>query len=268
MLYIQKVRVGTKCINEIMQNVILFINNKKSVYFHIANLNPEIFIYATKDRQYRQIINNSNEILIDGIGISLLAKIIGVKVGEKLAGTDLMIRLIDVANEKKKKVLLLGGFDNTAKITAQFFQKKYPNLTIFFTPGAQNIKSETKEENIQVLANIKKICPDFLFVAYGPPWQEKWIYKNSGKLNGIVCMGVGGSFNFFSNTVRAPSKIRSLTLEWLWRFIFEPKRFFKKILIYMYFLTYSIFLFLTKFIKTICFSLIKNITIKTNVFKK
>jgi len=268
MPHIQNVRIGVRSINEIIQDVIDFMNNKGSAYFHIANLNPEIFTYAAKDGQYREILNNADEILIDGIGIGILAKIVGVKVGEKLAGTDLMTKLIDIANRKRKKVLLLGGFDNTSEKTAQFFQKRYPNLKIFFSKGAQNIKSETKEENRQVLDDIKKFRPDFLFIAYGPPWQERWIYKNKDRLNGIVCMGVGGSFNFFSNTLRAPSIIRSFALEWLWRFIFEPKRFFKKISGYIYFLIYSVFFSLIKRIKTICFNLIKRTAIKINVFSK
>jgi N-acetylglucosaminyldiphosphoundecaprenol N-acetyl-beta-D-mannosaminyltransferase len=268
MSYIKKVRIGTKRINEIIQNINLFISNKNNVYFHIANLNPEIFVYATKDREYRRIINNADEILIDGIGISLLARITGVKVGEKLAGTDLMIKLIDIADKRGKKVLLLGGFYNSAEKTAQYFQKKHSSLKIFFTAGVQNIKSETKQENKHVLKYIEKLKPDFLFVAYGPPWQERWIYKNKDKLDGIVCMGVGGSFNFFSNIVRAPLFIRSLSLEWLWRFIFEPKRFVKKIFVYIYFFIYSVFFFLIKRVKITCFSLIKKTIIKINILKK
>jgi len=268
MIYIQKVRVGTKCINGMIQNVILFLSNKSHDFFHIANLNPEIFTYAAKDSSYRKIINDADEILIDGIGISLLAKITGVKAGEKLAGTDLMIKLIDIANKKRKKVLLLGGFDNTAEKTARFFQKKHPNLKIFFSKGAENIKTETKKENRQVLDDIKKIRPNLLFVAYGPPWQERWIFNNKEELKGVVCMGVGGSFNFFSNTLRAPLIVRSLTLEWLWRFIFEPRRFLKKMSVYIYFLTYSIFFSFIKRVKIICFNLIKRTAIKINIFNK
>jgi len=267
MPYIQKVRIGTKPINNIIRNAGDFLKKNGGAYFHIVNLNPEIFTYASKNALYRKIINKADEILIDGIGISILAKIVGLNVGEKLAGTDLMIKMINVANKKKKKVLLLGGFNHSSEKTAEFFQKKYPNLKIFFHPGSKNIRLETKRESLQIFTYILKIRPDFLFVAYGPPFQERWIYKNRDKLKGIVCMGVGGSFNFFSNTIRAPVIVRALFLEWLWRFIFEPNRFLKKSPIYIYFLIYFVLFSLINRVKIICLSLIENTAAKIKAFK-
>ena len=264
MSYIHKVRIGTKQINNILKSVETFLDKKNNSIFHIANINPEIFMLATKNSYYRKIINNANELLIDGIGIIILAKIIGVAVGEKLAGTDLITKLIEIASQKRKKVLFLGGFKETAKKTAIFFQNRYSHLKIGYTSGAQNIKKETTDENIQVLNYIGQFKPDFIFVAYGPPWQEKWIYKNRDKLKGIVCMGVGGSFNFYSNQVRrAPNCLIHMRLEWLWRFILEPQRIITKGPSYIYFLMYSLLFCLDKRIITRCFSRKNITTIKT-----
>ena len=66
---------------------------------------------------------------------------------------------------------------------------------------------------------------DILFVAYGFPKQEEWIYENLPHLPVKAAMGVGGSFDYISGRVtRAPKVIRVLGLEWLFRLTIQPWR--------------------------------------------
>lgn len=66
---------------------------------------------------------------------------------------------------------------------------------------------------------------DILFVAFGPPKQEKWIYKNLPNIDVKVAIGVGGAFDFISGRVpRAPVWIRKVGFEWLFRLIIQPWR--------------------------------------------
>jgi len=65
----------------------------------------------------------------------------------------------------------------------------------------------------------------FYLLEWAPPKQEEFIYKNLETLNVKFAMGVGGSFNVFSNEFkRAPVIIQNLGLEWLYRFILDPRR--------------------------------------------
>lgn len=71
--------------------------------------------------------------------------------------------------------------------------------------------------------NIPKV--DILFVAFGSPKQEIWIYENLDKLPVKVAIGVGGAFDFLSGKIkRAPFWIRKAGLEWLFRLINQPWR--------------------------------------------
>jgi N-acetylglucosaminyldiphosphoundecaprenol N-acetyl-beta-D-mannosaminyltransferase len=66
---------------------------------------------------------------------------------------------------------------------------------------------------------------DVLFVGFGFPKQEQWIYDHMDELPVRVFMTVGGSFDLVSNSLpRAPKAMRSIGLEWLWRLILEPWR--------------------------------------------
>ncbi|MFA5136791.1 MAG: WecB/TagA/CpsF family glycosyltransferase [Patescibacteria group bacterium] len=264
MVYITEIKIPAKKINKLTRNIVQFLDQKSNSYYHVVNLNPETYIFAIKDPSYKTIINHANEILIDGIGIKILAKIKGIPAGEKLAGTDFMLKLIALSVKRKERVMFLGGFGKTAMKAAAHFQEKYPFLKIASFEGAKNIRSSSKQEESYAIELIHKFKPHYLFVAYGPPWQERWIYQHKDDLRGIVCMGVGGSFNFFSSkAIRAPVYVIKSNFEWLWRFIFEPVRTLKKGPTYIYFVIYSFFLFLSMLPSKICFRRRKITEIKT-----
>lgn len=242
------IQIGIAKISEIVNCAITFWNFPKEKFHHIVNLNPDIFMFAYNDSEYRLIVNSADSILIDGVGITIAARIAGIASGERMTGTDLMPILVKSAIEKKKKVMFLGGNDNTAELTGTYFKKLYPSLQYISHPGAVTIKKETEKENREVIAIIKKFQPDLLFVAYGPPFQEKWIYNNREDLKGIVCMGVGGAFKLISGQVpRAPKWFIKHGLEWIWRFASEPKRMLQKLPRHMFFLFLIIKLMFDKF---------------------
>ena len=59
--------------------------------------------------------------------------------------------------------------------------------------------------------------------------QELWIARNADKLQVPVLIGVGALFDFYSgNMPRAPLLLRKLGLEWVFRFLMEPRRMFAR----------------------------------------
>ena len=76
-------------------------------------------------------------------------------------------------------------------------------------------------------------------VAMGSPSQEIWIDTHIRKGHGRLVFGVGALFDFVSGAVpRAPSAVRKLRLEWVWRLIQEPSRLW-----YRYIVGNPVFLF-------------------------
>ena len=67
-----------------------------------------------------------------------------------------------------------------------------------------------------------------IFVGMGAPRQDFWIARNKKSISAAVCIGVGGSFNVLAGKVkRAPDWMGRLGLEWLYRLVCEPTRFFR-----------------------------------------
>jgi N-acetylglucosaminyldiphosphoundecaprenol N-acetyl-beta-D-mannosaminyltransferase len=66
---------------------------------------------------------------------------------------------------------------------------------------------------------------DVVLVAYGAGQQERWLDRNLGPLDIPVGIGVGGVLDFLSGRVpRAPSWMRRLELEFLYRLLVQPRR--------------------------------------------
>ena len=71
--------------------------------------------------------------------------------------------------------------------------------------------------------------PDLLFVCFGCPKQEKWVYDNYKKYDAKVSICAGATVDFLAGNVkRAPKWMSNIGLEWFYRFLQEPKRLFKR----------------------------------------
>jgi len=143
---------------------------------------------------------------------------------EKIVGADLIWDLAKLAADNNLSIFLLGGYNDTAEITAK-------NLAANKTRGHENRKflkinfSSKNPNDPSVIEDINRADPDMLFVAYGPVRQEKWIVDSLEKLNIKLAIGVGGSFDYIAGKKSSPPKfIRYSGLEWLWRLITQPYR--------------------------------------------
>lgn len=57
------------------------------------------------------------------------------------------------------------------------------------------------------------------------PKQEKWMTEKLAHLDGVVAIGLGGSFDVMAGTVkRAPQWMQRNRLEWLYRLLNQPQR--------------------------------------------
>jgi len=72
---------------------------------------------------------------------------------------------------------------------------------------------------------IRAARPDVLFVAFGIPKQEKFIASHLQAMDVPVSLGVGGSFDVYSEKLkRAPEYVQRMGMEWLYRVWQEPWR--------------------------------------------
>ncbi len=185
--------------------------------------NSEIVQLCIDDPSLYEVINSAEVIIPDGIGVIKAAKVLKLPITERVPGIEMGEHIISVADETMP-VFFMGGKPGVAETAAEKLKEKYPALTVCGTHDGYFKK--TGEENEAVIDEINNSGAKILFVCLGAPAQEKWIYENPEKLQGIqLMMGLGGSLDVFSGNVeRAPEFFCKMGLEWFYRLIKEPWR--------------------------------------------
>lgn len=188
----------------------------------IATVNPEFVMTAQEDAEFRQILNEADLCLPDGVGLLYAARRWGASLPERVPGSELVYHLAERAAERGWPLFLLGAAPGVAEEAAAIFVARYPGLIIAGTYAG----SPDPAENDALVRRINDSGAQLLYVAYGAPRQDKWIARNRAGLPTVrVAIGVGGSLDFVTGrAVRAPRWAQRLGLEWLHRLVKEPWR--------------------------------------------
>ncbi|WP_233301802.1 WecB/TagA/CpsF family glycosyltransferase [Lysinibacillus fusiformis] len=193
----------------------------------VVTANPEVVMQANENPTVKGYLNQATYICADGIGVVKAAQILGDSLPERVTGYDTMVKLLEVGQQKRFKVYLLGAQKETIEKTIANIHKDYPNVEVVgYHDGFFDWN------NNHIADDIAALQPDLVFVALGVPRQEKWITENLDKFSKGVFIGVGGSFDVIAGTVkRAPVIWQKLNLEWLYRLLRQPSRFIRMLVL-------------------------------------
>ena len=193
---------------------------------HIVHfVNAHCINMAARDAEYRGHLQTASALLPDGSGVKLAAKFAGVKLGDNLNGTDLFPLLCERAARDGLSIYLHGARPGIAQAAANAMTERFPELQIAGTSSGYMADSDIPE----LLSKINKSGANIVLVAMGVPAQEKWVAKYAPEINARLIMGVGGLFDYYSGRIpRAPMAMRRVGMEWVWRFMQEPRRLFTR----------------------------------------
>ncbi len=185
----------------------------------IVTPNPEIIVASQKDSELEEIINSASLRVPDGISMVVVSKLLGNPLKERVAGIDLMLKIIEVYGQRGSKIFLLGGRPGVAQEAAAKLIEKFPGVNIVGTSDGYFTGDSA------VVQKVKDCKPDILFVGLGVGRQEKWLSQYLKELSVPVSMVIGGSLDVISGRKkRAPKWVQALCIEWLYRLVSEPGR--------------------------------------------
>lgn len=208
----------------ILEKIILY-TRKPTGFFHIVSLNPENLVITTENDSFKKVVETAQIKIIDGVGVVLAARWLGIEAGERVTGVGLMEDMLKMASDRRLRVLMIGGNENLALQLAKCYQEKYPEAKFTGLRGIEDIKNPNPEEEKEIFSIVAAYKPHLIFVAFGSPSQELWIERHKKEFTGSVIMGVGGAFDYLSgNIARPPIFIQKLGLEWLYRLFRQPWR--------------------------------------------
>ena len=89
---------------QILGRINFFLSENK--FHQIATINPEFTLEAQKNLRFRKVLNSCDLNIADGFGIKLAFLRFGRKLKCRLAGADLMMEILKIAQEKKLPIFL------------------------------------------------------------------------------------------------------------------------------------------------------------------
>lgn len=191
-------------------------------YFITANLH---YVMLSNQRPELDAINNEADFIIaDGMPIVWRSKKTDTPIPERVAGSDLIYAISELAARRCYRVFFLGGEPGVAQAAVDILEQKYPGLQV---AGVEvpPFRDLAPDEEAAMIERIKATQPDIIFAALGQPKGEAWLNKWHRQLEIPVGVQLGGSFNFVTgNICRSPKWIGRIGMEWAYRFYCEPRR--------------------------------------------
>lgn len=203
------------------------IKNDQQIHHVVVNAGKIVALQT--DLKLRESVNCCDIINADGQAIVWASKVLNNPLPERVAGIDLMEKLVALSYEKEYKIFFLGAKEEVVSKVVSFYSDKYSPEII---AGCRNGYFDKNQEP-DIAKQISQSGANILFVAISSPKKEIFLNENKSILKNInFIMGVGGSFDVVSGLVkRAPQWMQKFGLEWFYRLIQEPKRMWRRYLV-------------------------------------
>ncbi|MCS7054008.1 MAG: WecB/TagA/CpsF family glycosyltransferase [Ignavibacterium sp.] len=213
-------------INNSIKKENLILKKFEEVYH---NRSSEVFCYFNQN-SFNQIYSKPEllkafkEFIIyqEGIGMYLLLKLFNQREFDRIDSTKILDCFIKYLITKGERIIFIGGDFEPAKFISDC---NYKDLIVeIYLNGFFDLN------NLDNLMHKLKTCKSrYIILGMGTPKQEIVAHKLKRELKEKTFICVGNFMNFFLGyQKRAPKFLRKLQLEWLFRFILEPKRLFKR----------------------------------------
>ncbi len=181
-----------------------------------------------KDFELKKVLNSADIWVPDGIAPVAIARLKGYKKVCRTPGSEIMTSFFELANLKGYSSYFYGDTEDTLEKLKLNLMQKYPlhRIAGLYSPP---FRSLTKQEDMDIIKEINDKEPDIVWVGLGAPKQDRWAFEHKKKLKAKIVIGVGAAFGFLAGkTKRVPKWIGDAGFEWLWRFIIEPKKLWRR----------------------------------------
>lgn len=198
----------------------------------VVTANLDFLRRYAHDSEARTLYAGADVSVADGMPLVWAARLQGVRLPERVAGSSLVLPLAERAAREGRSIYLLGGEPAANAKTAEILRARWPNLSVC---GASSpmVSSPPSPSDLEALNHEMLLTrPDIVLVGMGSPKQEQIIRALRATLPKAWMMGVGVTFSFIAGTVsRAPIWMQRTGLEWCWRLAQEPKRLARRYLL-------------------------------------
>jgi N-acetylglucosaminyldiphosphoundecaprenol N-acetyl-beta-D-mannosaminyltransferase len=182
--------------------------------------------------EVRAALNGAEWVTADGVPVVWALRLFGARDVSRVYGPDLMLALSEAATRAGYSHYYLGGEPGVAGALAQAMQTRFPGLRVAGTETPP-FRTLTPEEEQAMVERLNASGAHIVWVGLGSPKQDVWMARYRAALTAPLLIGVGAAFDFFTGRqAQAPRWMQANGLEWLYRFAHEPRRLWRRYVIY------------------------------------
>ncbi len=194
----------------------------------IGVVNAAKLVNMRRDAGLGESVLSTDLILADGMSVVWASKLLGRPLPERVAGIDLMQRMLQRAHERRYRVFCLGATQGVLDVTVGRIASECPNAVV----AGHHHGYFAEDDEASIAETIRASRADMLFVGMTSPRKEQFLARWMEHMRVPVCHGVGGSFDVMAGKVkRAPHLWQRLGMEWLYRVVQEPRRMWRRYLV-------------------------------------
>lgn len=182
--------------------------------------------------EVRSALNSATWVTPDGMPVVWALRLFGARQAGRVYGPDLMLALSELSARKGYAQYYLGGAPGVAEALAAAMQQRFAGLKVAgtFCPPFRDL---TAEEEHAMLAHINASGAQVVWIGLGSPKQDLWMARYRSRLAPPLLVAVGAAFDFFTGRqLQAPRWMQRTGLEWLFRLTQDPRRLWRRYLIY------------------------------------
>lgn len=170
--------------------------------------------------------------LLDGVPLARTARRMTGVPWPRLAGSDLIDPVLELASEHRWRVGFLGGTEQTHEALRTSMSVRWPGVPVsgYWAPKRELLFDPPSASRLA--EQIAAVETTILVVGLGKPRQERWIEQYGARTGARVMLAFGAVVDFLAGRVtRAPRWIADSGMEWAWRLLKEPRRLARRYLI-------------------------------------
>jgi N-acetylglucosaminyldiphosphoundecaprenol N-acetyl-beta-D-mannosaminyltransferase len=192
--------------------------------------NVDHVVKAESNEGFRRAYDDVSLSLADGMPLVWVSRLLGCRLPERVAGSDILIPLMKVAAKRQWRVYLLGGGPGAAEAAARRLVDEF-GVSIVGWDDCR-IEKDGADPSGQSIVRARAARPDVILVGLGPPKQELWIHRYNDAVGPTVALAIGAGLDFLAGRFRrAPRWVANSGLEWAYRLLLEPRRLYRRYLI-------------------------------------
>jgi N-acetylglucosaminyldiphosphoundecaprenol N-acetyl-beta-D-mannosaminyltransferase len=229
----RRLRIGTLWIDalsfaEALREIEILVDRREGGAVYTPNVDH--VVKAETNEAFRRAYEHASLSLADGMPLVWASGLLGCALPERVAGSDLLVPVLELAARRHWRVYLLGGAPGVAEATATRLVRDFGVCVVGWDDCSIKIDgSDVKGDSVK---RAKDARPDLVLVGLGPPKQELWIDRAADAVRPAVAFGIGAGLDFLAGRYkRAPRWMARVGLEWAFRLLQEPRRLWRRYLV-------------------------------------